>query len=96
MNESSCKCMGLSRVKLHGLVARPELNGLEGVAEEYDELTGRFNIRLDPIGSLEFEAPKLVLVKFVNLLDPLSDNPIFEQTGERSMMRPRSVHEGSK
>jgi hypothetical protein len=64
------------RVKLHGLVARPELNGLEGVvAEEYDEVTGRFTIRLDPIGSLEIEASKLVQVKFTNLLDSFSDDP---------------------
>ena len=63
------------RVKLHGLVARPELNGLEGVAEERDEVTGRFKIRLDPIGSLEIDASKLVLVRFVNLLFSFSDDP---------------------
>ena len=75
MNESRCKCMGWSRVKLHGLVARPELNGLEGVPEDYDEATGRFKILLDPKGSLEIEAPKFVLVKFANLLDLFSDDP---------------------
>ena len=64
------------RVELYGLVARPELNGLKGVvAEEYDQVTGRFTIRLDPIGSLEIEASKLVQVKCTNLLDSFSDDP---------------------
>ena len=63
------------RVKLDGLVARPEWNGFEGVAEEYDEVTGRFKIRLDPIGSLEIEASKFVLVRFTNLLVSFSDDP---------------------
>lgn len=75
MNESSCKCMGLARVKLHGLVARPELNGLEGVPVDYDEATGRFKILLYRKGSLEIEAPKFVLVKFANLLKSFSDDP---------------------
>jgi len=64
------------RVELYGLVARPELNGLKGVvAEEYDQVTGRFTIRLDPVGSLEIEASKLVQVKCTNLLDSFSDDP---------------------
>ena len=64
------------RVELYGLVARPELNGLKGVvAKEYDQVTGRFTIRLDPIGSLEIEASKLVQVKCTNLFDSFSDDP---------------------
>ena len=64
------------RVEFYGLVARPELTGLKGVvAEGYDQVTGRFTIRLDPIGSLEIEASKLVQVKCTNLLDSFSDDP---------------------
>jgi hypothetical protein len=60
------------RVKLDGLVARPDLNGLEGVVvEEYNEVTGRFAVRLDSrsFQNSEMEASKFVLVRCINLID---------------------------
>lgn len=34
-------------VQLHGLSAKPELNGLVGVCERFDEATGRYGVRLE-------------------------------------------------
>ena len=34
-------------VQLHGLSAKPELNGLVGVCERFDKATGRYGVRLE-------------------------------------------------
>lgn len=39
------------RVRLQGLVSRPELNGREGIAEQLDEAAGRFVVRILPPGA---------------------------------------------
>jgi hypothetical protein len=35
------------KVAIHGLVAKPELNGLEGRAFSYDDAKGRYGVRID-------------------------------------------------
>lgn len=44
------------RVKLRGLVARPELNGRQGIAEAVDDASGRLVVRLLPAGGGAGEA----------------------------------------
>ena len=40
------------RVKIDGLVSKPELNGTEGFADEFDDAKGRYNVRLDATGAV--------------------------------------------
>lgn len=39
------------RVKIDGLVAKPELNGTEGLALSFDDGKGRYNVQMDATGS---------------------------------------------
>ena len=49
-----------AEVSLHGLVARPDLNGAEGVVMGLDEKTGRWQVELDEdLGSKSFKEENL-------------------------------------
>ena len=45
------------QVKIHGLQAKPELNGRVGLAASYNDTTGRYNVKL-PDGSAIALQPK--------------------------------------
>ena len=45
------------QVKIHGLQAKPELNGRVGLAASYDDATGRYNVQLSD-GSVLALQPK--------------------------------------
>ena len=45
------------QVKIHGLNAKPELNGRVGLAASYNNATGRYNVQL-PDGSVLALQPK--------------------------------------
>ena len=50
------------RVKVEGLVGRPELNGLIGEAVLYDEKSGRYGVRLEGCESVKLKPGNLVVV----------------------------------
>ena len=50
------------RVKVEGLVGRPELNGLVGEAVLYDEKSGRYGVRLEGCESVKLKPGNLVVV----------------------------------
>ena len=50
------------RIKVEGLVGRPELNGLFGEASLYDETTGRYGVRLEGCESVKLKPGNLVVV----------------------------------
>ena len=61
---SEVRDMVLSRVRLHGLAARPELNGRMGVARVYVPDKGRFAVSVDAEAG---EKPVEILLKPANL-----------------------------
>ena len=67
------------RVKLSGLVSKPELNGCTGRVMSLDERSGRASVRLaGSVKSLD-AAPQIVSVRPLNLT-PISEEPLPEDS----------------
>ena len=56
------------QVKIHGLQAKPELNGAVGFAASYDEGRGRYTVNLPDGCSIALQPTNLELAKCIQLL----------------------------
>jgi hypothetical protein len=85
-----------ARVKIVGIKARPELNGLAGNVESYNQETGRYNVKIFRIQSAEVMALKPDNLKKTGAAkggdDPLEDDDVtYEAPPDLEMVDARHV-----
>ncbi|KAL1499021.1 hypothetical protein AB1Y20_013537 [Prymnesium parvum] len=65
------------RVIIHGLNSKPELNGCEGIAESFDDVKGRYNVRLNT-GAVMALRPDNLQVQ-MTLEEALQEDPVNQE-----------------